>query len=78
MSLTVSATATARPLGLFSPVRPRCARQCREALTRRHAQIAARADKQHRGGMQGDDRGIYSEYPVPEIVKAALPSWGKQ
>jgi hypothetical protein len=42
----------------------------REAQARRRVVIAARADQQHRWVLQGDDRGIYGQYPVPDIVKA--------
>ncbi|HEY2447383.1 MAG TPA: hypothetical protein VGI49_00955 [Mycobacterium sp.] len=35
-----------------------------EADARRAAQIAARAEQQHRWVLQGDERGVYGEYPV--------------
>ncbi len=41
----------------------------REARALRHAKIAARADEQHRWVLQGDDRGVYGRYPIPDIVK---------
>jgi hypothetical protein len=47
----------------------------RAATARRQAEIAARADTQHRWVLQGDDRGVYGDYPIPLIVKESLPSW---
>lgn len=64
--------------GLFFLVRAliREDRVRRAAIARRHAEIAARADAQHRWVLQGDDRGVYGDYPIPLIVKQSLPSWG--
>ena len=45
----------------------RLARTRREAEARRAAQVAARAEQQHRWMLQGDDRGIYGEYPVADL-----------
>ena len=45
----------------------RLARSRREAEARRGAQVAARAEQQHRWILQGDDRGIYGEYPVADL-----------
>lgn len=39
----------------------------REAESRRAAEVAARAEKQHRWTLQGDDCGIYGEYPVADL-----------
>ena len=39
----------------------------REAQARRAAEIAARAEQQHRWILQGDDRGIYGQYPVANL-----------
>jgi uncharacterized membrane protein len=36
----------------------------RVADAKRIAAISARADQQHRLWMQGDDRGLYGEYPA--------------
>ena len=36
------------------------------------AEIASRAEQQHRWVLAGDDRGIYGQYPVPDIVKGDL------
>lgn len=44
----------------------------RAAIVRRNAEIAARADAQHRWVLQGDDRGVYGDYPIPAIVKQLL------
>ena len=63
--------------GLFFLVRTlvREDRARRAAVARRHAEIAARAETQHRWVLQGDDRGVYGDYPIPLIVKQSLPSW---
>jgi hypothetical protein len=53
-------------------------RVAREAHKRHCAEIAARADQQHIWVLRGDDRGIYGEYPVSEIVKAPLPQPRKE
>jgi hypothetical protein len=45
----------------------RLARTRREAEARRAAQVAARAEQQHRWVLRGDDRGIYGEYPVADL-----------
>ncbi|MDT5343203.1 MAG: hypothetical protein QOE52_2387 [Mycobacterium sp.] len=45
----------------------RLARARREAESRRAAEVAARAEQQHRWTLQGDDRGIYGEYPVADL-----------
>jgi hypothetical protein len=40
----------------------------RRALARlRGAALAARADEQHRQIQQGDMRGLYGQYPVPDL-----------
>ena len=36
-----------------------------DAVTRRNAAIAARADQQHQWVMEGDERGVYGDYPPP-------------
>jgi hypothetical protein len=63
--------------GLFFLVRAfvREDRARRAAIARRHAEMAARAEAQHRWVLQGDDRGVYGDYPIPLIVKQSLPSW---
>jgi uncharacterized membrane protein YphA (DoxX/SURF4 family) len=38
-----------------------------EADARRAAEVAARAEQQHRWVLRGDDRGIYGEYPVADL-----------
>jgi flagellin-like protein len=43
------------------------ARARREAEARRAAEVAARAEQQHRWVLRGDDRGIYGEYPVADL-----------
>jgi hypothetical protein len=45
----------------------RLARARREAAAGRAAQVAARAEQQHRWVLRGDDRGIYGEYPVADL-----------
>jgi hypothetical protein len=40
-------------------------RKRRDAIARRRAAIAARADQQHQWVMQGDDRGIYGSECAP-------------
>jgi hypothetical protein len=35
-----------------------------EAERRRLAEIVARADRQHNWVLQGDERGVYGEYPT--------------
>jgi len=49
----------------------------RTAIARRHAEMAARAETQHRWVLQGDDRGVYGDYPIPGIVKQSLPMWAR-
>jgi hypothetical protein len=63
--------------GLFFLVRTlvREDRARRAAIARRHDEIAARAEAQHRWVLQGDDRGVYGDYPIPLIVKQSLPWW---
>ena len=39
----------------------------REAQARHAAEIAARAEQQHRWILQGDDCGIYGQYPVSDL-----------
>jgi uncharacterized membrane protein len=39
----------------------------REAEARLAAQVAARAEQQHHWVLQGDDRGVYGEYPVADL-----------
>jgi hypothetical protein len=39
-----------------------------DALARYHAEIAARADKQHQWVLQGDERGIYGP-AGPELMR---------
>lgn len=53
---------------LFCAVRAqlRTARTRADADARRAAQIAARADQQHRWVLRGDERGVYGEYPVAD------------
>ena len=38
-----------------------------EAERRRLAELAARADQQHDWVMEGDERGVYGEYPFAPI-----------
>jgi hypothetical protein len=45
----------------------RAARASREAQARRAAQIAARAEQQHRWILRGDDRGTYGAYPPAHL-----------
>ena len=45
----------------------RTARARAEADARRAAQIAARAEQQHRWVLRGDERGVYGEYPVADL-----------
>jgi hypothetical protein len=47
----------------------RSAQAAREAEARRAAQVAARADQQHRSILSGDDRGIYGVYPVADMFR---------
>jgi uncharacterized membrane protein len=58
---------------LFYVVRAqmRAARVRAEADARRAAQIAARAEQQHRWVLQGDERGVYGEYPVADLFREA-------
>jgi hypothetical protein len=58
-------------VGLFCVVRAqlRAARALREADARRFAQLAARAEQQHRWVLRGDERGIYGEYPVADVFR---------
>lgn len=70
---------TAALTGLFFLMRAlvREDRARRAAIARRHAEIATRAETQHRWVLQGDDRGVYGDYPIPRIVKQSLPMWAK-
>ncbi|HUB56220.1 MAG TPA: hypothetical protein VMB04_13775 [Mycobacterium sp.] len=54
---------------LFCVVRGqmRAARARADADARRAAQIAARAEQQHRWVLRGDERGVYGEYPVADL-----------
>ncbi len=45
----------------------RSERAVREANARRCAELVAHAEEQHRWILEGDDRGIYGQYPVPDI-----------
>jgi beta-lactamase regulating signal transducer with metallopeptidase domain len=56
---------------LFHIVRDqlRAARARAEADARRAAQIAARAEQQHRWVLRGDERGVYGEYPVADLFR---------
>jgi hypothetical protein len=58
-------------VGLFHVVRAqlRAAHARTEAEARRAAQIAARAEQQHHWILQGDERGIYGEYPVADLFR---------
>jgi threonine/homoserine/homoserine lactone efflux protein len=47
----------------------------REAEARHAAQVATRAEQQHRWVLQGDDRGVYGEYPVAEVF--SKPAWSQ-
>ena len=38
-----------------------------EAELRRVAELAARADQQHAWAMQGDERGVYGEFPAAPV-----------
>jgi hypothetical protein len=55
--------------GLFYLVRAlmRENRKRREGLARYHAEIAARADRQHQWVLEGDDRSIYGQYPTTPL-----------
>jgi nitrate/nitrite transporter NarK len=53
----------------------RAAQAQREAAVRRAAQLAARADQQHRWVLRGDARGVYGEYPVADLFRA--PRWSQ-
>jgi hypothetical protein len=57
---------------LFRVVRAqaRAARVRKDAALRRAAQLAERADQQHRWVLRGDERGVYGEYPVPDLFRA--------
>jgi type II secretory pathway pseudopilin PulG len=54
---------------LFRVVRSqlRLAQARRQAGERRAALTVARADRQHRWVLSGDPRGIYGDYPVPDL-----------
>jgi beta-lactamase regulating signal transducer with metallopeptidase domain len=56
---------------LFRLVRAhlRAARAQREVDARCVAQLAARAEQQHRWVLRGDERGIYGEYPVASLFR---------
>ncbi len=45
----------------------RLAQARRQAAARRDALTVARADRQHRWVLTGDDRGIYGDYPVIDL-----------
>jgi beta-lactamase regulating signal transducer with metallopeptidase domain len=47
----------------------RAARARAEADARRAAQIAARAEQQHRWVLRGDERGVYGDYPVADVFR---------
>jgi beta-lactamase regulating signal transducer with metallopeptidase domain len=47
----------------------RAARARAEADARRAAQIAARAEQQHRWVLRGDERGVYGDYPVTDLFR---------
>jgi hypothetical protein len=51
----------------------RAERARREEQAKLHAQIAARADEQHRWILAGDGRGIYGQYPVANLNRPAAP-----
>jgi type II secretory pathway pseudopilin PulG len=51
------------------------ARARKDAALRRAAQLAARADQQHRWVLRGDERGVYGEYPVADLFRA--PRWSQ-
>jgi uncharacterized membrane protein len=59
---------------LFFVVRAqlRAARARADAAARRAAQIAARAEQQHRWVLRGDERGVYGEYPVADLFREAV------
>ena len=61
-------------VALFYLVRAivRAHRAARLAHEKRCAEVASRAEQQHRWVLEGDDRGIYGQYPVPDIVKKEL------
>jgi type II secretory pathway pseudopilin PulG len=46
----------------------RAAQASRQAHARRVAQIAARAEQQHRWALRGDDRGTYGDYPPAHLL----------
>jgi len=54
---------------LFAIVRHqlRLADARRETEAQHAAELATRADQQHRWVLQGDDRGVYGEYPVVDL-----------
>lgn len=54
----------------------RAARARWEAAVHRAAQLAARADQQHRWVLRGDERGVYGDYPVPDLFRA--PRWSQR
>lgn len=47
----------------------RAARAQRDADARRVAELAARAEQQHRWVLRGDERGIYGEYPLASLFR---------
>lgn len=50
----------------------RAQRAATEARAQYSAEIAARAEEQHRWVLEGDDRGVYGQYPVPRIINEPL------
>lgn len=56
---------------LFFVVRAqlRAARARREADAHHVAQLAARAEQQHRWVLRGDERGTYGEYPPANLFR---------
>jgi len=46
----------------------RADRAQRAAIAQLDAEIAARAERQHRWVLDGDDRGVYGDYPIADIV----------
>jgi hypothetical protein len=60
-------------VALFYVVRGqlRAARARADADARRAAEIAARAEQQHRWVLRGDERGIYGDYPVADLFREA-------
>ena len=48
----------------FAWMAQRAFREMEAAEARRRAAMAARADQQHAWVLQGDDRGVYGQYPA--------------